>query len=458
MLVKNKIIPEKPILYTLSEKEHQLNYEAIATFMALGFFLDKDTYWKDEGIVGSGTNYALNERNELTYEKHYFDWHYTPRDITLNAAVEEFTHLFDSSFLNFKEKKIILPLSGGIDSRCIAASISDFKNANAYSYHFSNGINESLYGKRISNSLGFQFNEFIIPEGYLWSEIDRLAKINHCYAEFTHPRQMYIFDKLPQMGDLIIGGHGGDLFFDGMGVDDNLSFDQQVNYLFKKLLKKGGLELANSLWKYWGLTGNFKEYLMSRIATLLLTINIENANSRLRAFKSKYYVTRWTMVNMQIFQLQRPVFLPFFTDEMCQFICTIPEELLKNRQIQIQFIKNKSKNLAKIEWQANRPFNLNNYNWNKNPYNLPYRFINKVKRMISNKTFIQRNWELQFLGKENDEHLKEQLFNEPKFSEWIPKELVEIFYQKFKKEDTVKYSHAVSMLLTLSIFSKHLKH
>lgn len=458
MIVKNNIIPAKSILFSLPEKEHQLNYEAIATFIALGFFLDKDTYWKDEGIVGSGTNYALNERNELIYEKPYFNWHYTPRQITFNDAVEEFTHLFDSSILYYKKSNIILPLSGGIDSRCIAASIADFKNVNAYSYHFSNGINESFYGKQIANTLGFQFNEYIIPEGYLWSDIERLANINQCYAEFTHARQMYIFDKLPQLGNLILGGHGGDLFFDGMGVDDDLSFDQQVNYLFNKLLKKGGLELADSLWKYWGLSGNFKDYLMSRIATLLLTINIDNANSRLRAFKSKYYVTRWTMVNMQIFQIQRPVFLPFFTDEMCQFICTIPEGLLKNRQIQIQYIKNKSKDLAKIQWQANRPFNLYKYHWNKNPYNIPYRLFNKLKRIVTNKSFIQRNWELQFLGKENDEHLKEQLFNEPKFSELIPKEIVEIFYQKFKNEDTLKYSHAVSMLLTLSKFSKYFKH
>ena len=70
------------------------------------------------------------------------------------------------------------------------------------------------------------------------------------------------------------------------------------------------------------------------------------------------------------------------------------------------------------------------------------------------KKIIQRNWELQFVGKENEAALQKWLFENKSFQELIPKDLVADFYNKFTNKDAVYYSHSVSMLLTLSLFSK----
>ena len=95
-----------------------------------------------------------------------------------------------------------------------------------------------------------------------------------------------------------------------------------------------------------------------------------------------------------------------------------------------------------------------NYHLNKEPFNLPYRVVNKLKRELNavlGKKYIQRNWELQFLGDTNDEHLKKFLFSE-KFNQIIEKNIVYEFYDLFNKKDKVYFSHAVSMLLTLSLY------
>lgn len=34
--------------FVKAQLPHELHKEAVCVFMALGFFLDKDTYWKDE--------------------------------------------------------------------------------------------------------------------------------------------------------------------------------------------------------------------------------------------------------------------------------------------------------------------------------------------------------------------------------------------------------------------------
>ena len=69
------------------------------------------------------------------------------------------------------------------------------------------------------------------------------------------------------------------------------------------------------------------------------------------------------------------------------------------------------------------------------------------------KRLIIRNWENQFLGRENEEQLKRWLFENNSFSEFIPQEVTRKFYDNFKNTNDVYYSHPVSMLLTLSLFA-----
>ena len=67
---------------------------------------------------------------------------------------------------------------------------------------------------------------------------------------------------------------------------------------------------------------------------------------------------------------------------------------------------------------------------------------------------ISRNWELQFLGKENDRQLKKWLF-ESNLNALVPEEVIQQFYTNFKEKDAVQYSHPTSMLLTLALWNKH---
>ena len=95
---------------------------------------------------------------------------------------------------------------------------------------------------------------------------------------------------------------------------------------------------------------------------------------------------------------------------------------MANRQIQIEYIKQNNPQVAQVTWQDHRPFHLFNYQKNKAPYNLPYRIKDKLKRVLNEqmgKKFIQRNWELQFLGQENEKKLLSYI-EDPKFKEFHP--------------------------------------
>ena len=452
------IIPTQPT-FAKVKAQHELNKEAICIFMATGFFLDQDTYWKDEVVLQPASIHKLDENGFLKDSKPWFNWHYSPRDISFEQALKEFTVLFHTIIEEqVGDKKVILPLSGGLDSRSQAVALKVLgKNVHSYSYDFKGGYPETKIAKQIAKICDFNFQEFHVEKGYLWNCINDLAKINDCYSDFTHPRQMAIIDNFKEMGEVFSLGHWGDVLFDHQNKEE-LTEEEQINLLLKKVVKKGGLELSSSLWNSWNLEGDFTSYLKNRIQKLLQEINIENTSAKIRAFKSMYWAPRWTSINLSVFSEKHPITLPYYDNRMCEFICTLPEEYLADRKLQIAYIKQQNPEVAKITWQSYKPFNLFTFQKNKPPFNLPYRVINKLQRetkALFGNPYIQRNWELQFLGVENENELKKRLFSK-ELESIVPKEITDEFYQKFKKENQVYYSHPVSMLLTLALKMKQI--
>lgn len=454
--IKTPILPSK-LSFAKREGPHELNFKAICIFAATGFFLDDDTYWKDEVCLLPAHNHELDEHGKLIKSEPWFHWHYSPREISFEQALKEYKELLSTITKDqIGDQKVILPLSGGLDSRSQALILKDLKNpVQSYSYAFPGGYPEHMISKQIAKVCGFDFESFMIPKGYLWDSINDLAHLNGCYSEFTHQRQMAVVEDLKQMEGVFSLGHWGDVLFD-RGVPEGTQEGDLITLLVKKMLKPGGLEFAKKLWQAWGLEGDFKDYFISRIETSMSKIKIDNLSAKVRAFKTSQWAHRWTTTNLSVFESAHQITLPYYDNRMCEFICTIPESYLADRQLQIAHLK-EEKTLANITWHEQKPFNLNNYQFNKMPYNLPYRILNKVKREFNaliGKPYIQRNFELQFLGKDNDTHLKEYIFDAD-FFEFIPSDVIEDFYHKFKNVNTVYYSHPTSMLLTFSLWNKH---
>ena len=459
--MRTPVIPFKKVFYS-DGNEHRLDLEAICFYTALGFFLDGDSYWKDQKVMRPATGYEVDPRGGVVPGLPYFQWHHSPRTVSFQQVVEEFSELFETiTREQVANHQVILPLSGGLDSRTQAVALQAIgcRDVNTYSYAFEDSFHETLYGQKIAAACGFPFHPYTIPRGYLWPVIERLSHINSCYSEFTHPRQMAVIDDIAKLGDLFFLGHWGDVLFDDMGVADTASFEEQLRVIKGKVLKRGGLELATALWQTWGLPGVFEVRLEERLRALLEAIPIENANARIRAFKSMYWAPRWTSENLNVFSSRHPMALPYYDQRMCEFICTVPEAYLAGRRIQIEYIKQRSPEIARIEWQEYHPCNLYNYSQFNTLKFIPQRGWNKFKRLfdskILQKRLIQRNWEIQFLGSGNEPLLQGWLFENEKFKQLVPPQLVHDFYGKFQHVDEVQYSHPLSMLLTLSLFSNN---
>ena len=49
--IKTPIIPVEQTFIKVKDQPHELYYKTICLFGALGYFLDKDTYWKDKKVL-----------------------------------------------------------------------------------------------------------------------------------------------------------------------------------------------------------------------------------------------------------------------------------------------------------------------------------------------------------------------------------------------------------------------
>jgi|GEM_PF-278119 len=449
---RNNIIPASPFRTGV---EDELDLEAICVFVALGFFLGDRTYYKGlrEHLPASTTETDADGR--VLSSRSHFEWHYTPRDIPFRQAVDEFTEIFEAIIAEGVGKGYTIPISGGLDSRTLVAACEHLRLPyQGYSYMFRNGIDETRYGRIMAKRLGFPFQAFTVEPGSLWGYIDRMAERNQCYSEFTHGRQYACHSQLNALGGTFLLGHGGDLFFDGMGVDDRMGEDGLLAEIWRRLVKPSGLALAESLWREWGLAGDCRTHLREQLAAAVQGIRIHEANPRLRAFKTMYYVARWTCVNLSIFRDFGPNVIPYFDDRICRFICTVPEQWLASRKIQIEYLKRRSPALASVVWQDHRPYNLYTYPLDRAPLNYPYRAYRKLVRTITRADTVRRNWENQFLGADNARQLHHHLLGDDALRSLVPTQIIETTLRRFLEEDPVGQYNAMTMLVTLASFRR----
>ena len=335
------IIPIKQNYYKIMDRTlipwenkstYNLDLESILSFISIGFMLDDDTYFTEIKTLKPATEYKINDKNQITTEERKWSWHYEPIERSFENILDEFSSLFNRLIIDStKEKNVLLPISGGLDSRSLFIPVSKQSNLILCSYEFDGGLNETYYGRELSERFNIPFYSQKIPRGYLWEKLDQIAELNGCFTDFTHPRQGAAINNWKGLGEVILLGHWGDVLFDKQADSKNISYNEQVIQLKKKIIKPGGIELANDLWRYWGLEGSFEPYLTDRLDTLYNKINIDHPSARMRAFKSLYWAPRWTSINLSIFNQVGELVLPYYSDEMCKFICIIPERYLEGR-------------------------------------------------------------------------------------------------------------------------------
>ncbi|MCB9437109.1 MAG: hypothetical protein H6673_08985 [Anaerolineales bacterium] len=429
----------------------RLDYQALATFLTFGFFLDDRTYFEDIRILLPASIYRFSTEGILLEHRKYWEWHHTVDETrTYEQTLEEYDVLFRQAVQRcVRNGKVLLPLSGGLDSRSLAAVLPYDADVETYSYGYTDDSIEIRIAQQIAKTRNLSFTAHTIRP-YLFDRLPAIVKALHGSQDVTQARQASISEWLSQHGDAVITGLWGDVWCDQMGAADGLAPDTSVTQQTVKKLKKRGYEWLLSHLLSDGTSRVTLDYLVSLVETGIQQFqHIEDIDFRIKAYKTSRWAFRWSNASLRAFELGATPRIPYYDIDLIDFFCTVPTDFVRDRRLQIDHLKRYAPDLARIEWQASHTnlYQIAHSRW----LSLPKRAIRKIQRTITRKSPIQRNWEVQLLGKESRPQLEQwllapnlhisNLFNIADLSS-----LIDDFYIAPRAEG----GYTVSMLLTIS--------
>ena len=435
----------------------QWDLDGLTGFFNFGFFPQDRTHYKDVKVLRPASEYEFDSRGLLVSHKRYWNWDFKPDyGRTIDDTVTELNSIFREVISDQTASgRVAIPISGGLDSRTIVGALDReaCQRVYAYSYGYTDSSIEVSIARKIALSSNLNFQAFTI-QPYLFDDIQHVTSCLEGFNDMTQCRQAGVMDQISHKADYVLGGHLGDLILDDAGLlemtPDNFSEGDFLNLALKKTVKKGTAWineniLANLISDQAPDTklGNMMREEIESLRT------IADYDFRMKVFKMEQYCFRFTATGFRMYQPGAFPRLPFYDNQIIDFISTIPSKQLKNRKIQIELLKLYHPDLAKIKSQK---YDANLYQYQYfNTWLLPRRFLKKAARKILNQEVIQRNWEVQFLNPQGRAGLNQWLL-EPglKLHDFVSPAAIELLLDEFFDHPDGENGYTVSMLLTLS--------
>ena len=302
-------------------------------FLSIGFVMGEETLLQNIFQVQAGEYLIFND-NKLKKE-FYFD--YLTKKISTKSFDElksEFLDILRDSIQRIIKlangRHIVLPLSGGYDSRLIASLLkqANYQNVTCFTYGKKNSP-EVIISKKVANELGFkwffvEYNEQSINQDFPESnEFQKFYKYssNHTTIFLTQDyfAVKYLCDnKFIENDAIFVPGHSGD-FLGGSHLDkaEIANRDNIIDVIFQKqnILNKKNF--------------NNKKVLKEKISSLI-EVNKENIkeeffysideNFNLKERQSKFIVNSLTVY--EYFGFQHAI--PLWDSKIIEFFRVLP--------------------------------------------------------------------------------------------------------------------------------------
>jgi len=212
--------------------EHQICWKSVAEYLLSGYVHHERTLYKDIYCLGVGA-FVLVEKTRGTWKRvEYFRYKPKPlspekRPATLSKELDDHINSAIQTTIEFAAgRPIIVPLSGGLDSRLILAKLKQHKYKELFSFTYGlSGNHESLLAKWVAEQLG-------VPWIFIRSKTRGLKELYKSssrvdYANFSDGRQIVpsysefeAFLSIAQQNtfpseSVVVNGQSGDFLFGG---------------------------------------------------------------------------------------------------------------------------------------------------------------------------------------------------------------------------------------------------
>jgi asparagine synthase (glutamine-hydrolysing) len=436
----------------------RLDWPALSGFFACGFFPGDRTFFDDVRILRPATHAVFDESGKLLREQRYWQWEHRPdRARGYGDTVAEFGETLHRVLDDETSRgRIAVPISGGLDSRTTVSALTrDGAPARerlwSYSYGYTEDSIETRIGRRVAETRRLPFEPFVVGP-YLFERLSEVLACVEGFQDVTQARQAVVTPILAERSDGVIAAHWGDVWLDDMGLEDAAAApDAVATHAFSKVAKRGRDWLLREIVapRLSGedpsaVTRSFVEAELERLS------GIEDADFRVKAFKTDQWSFRWTLASLRMYQAGAFPRLPFYDTRLSDFFATVPTAFVAGRRLQIDYLKRFAPDLARIPWQA---YGVNLY-WQRHfdTWLLPWRAARKFARAFGRGSGVpERNWEVQFSGTGGDALRALLLARGSRIHELVAPAAMERLLDEFAADPLAQgRGYTVSMLLTFA--------
>lgn len=374
-LKDDQLIISDNAYYLKSKIKPQFKEENAIEFLITGYVTGNEILFHDIFQIQAGEVVIFTKKDCQINTSHYHQ--YLHKDY-LNLSEENLLNELDDSFkVAFKqlvkstvekEKQLVVPLSGGLDSRIIVAMLKKLGVDNVICYSYGKKTDKEVkISQKVAESIGYKWY-FIEYTKEKWEECFQCKEFSEfekyagnlaflpCIQEFLAIRELKKKNILP-INSVIVPGHAGDMLA-GSHIPINYSHNSQ-NYNFEVLLHDV-LKKHYILWKWYDsdLKSMFERKIKHCVENLVINDSDSCANALeffdFKERQAKFIVN--SVRNYELFGYEWRV--PFWNSRLIDFFLRLPlkyrldQELYKKYSVSRLFIGD-LECLAKIECTTN---------------------------------------------------------------------------------------------------------
>jgi len=209
-----------PIIFSIINENYHIDFSSLMEFLRFGEVLEDRTLLTNVKHLKNASILNVNV-SSLNFKIHgYWDYCFKPQIISDDEWAFLFTHQLRNAMLSFLDKhnyyRIGISLSGGLDSRIVAASLTTGGNILTYTYGDLKSL-ECRIANLISKKL--RLNNVYIPFNY--REIKRYVDLSILLTLGGSPAFYlpYVASIISKYIDIYIHGFEGDLLFRGSYIN-----------------------------------------------------------------------------------------------------------------------------------------------------------------------------------------------------------------------------------------------
>ncbi len=447
-------------LWSVTERSRRtLDWVAITGFCGFGFYPEDRTMYDDVRVLRPATCTVFDERGEAVRETRYWNWTHEPQQ---HRSDDDFLDEFDEIWsrtiaTQLNGRRAVMPLSGGLDSRTLFAAATQRSGlvttpVRTLTYGYSRSSVEIRISQQVAAARGQHAAEYVI-EPYLLDRIDEVLDTVEGFGGLSFTRQAGVSDELSHLGDHVVGGHWGDVWFDtsltsppGDGPVD------LVAAAHLRFAKRG---------REWLLDNVCAPHLDDDPETVLRDLlraelgrvpDLSDPDMTLKALKTEQWSFRWTLPSVRAYQLGVPTLLPFYANDVVDYFLRVPSTRLPGRRLQTAYLRRHHPDLAAITWQ-DTGMSLYERRWEP-AVALGRRAVAKAVRVALRRKAIERNWEIQYLGGDRPQRVQAMLTGSGERLGFSAR-LVEAFMDDFLASPNAGNGYALDTLLTLHRSLEH---